>query len=460
VKKFTVKPRYTSTNIAAIGAPQERNSEWVYMGRLGEIGPLVDVHFDTHYPHVFAILGKRGSGKSYTMGSMLEGLCTEENQTSISNIERNTATLLLDTLGIFQWTDISLEDASESDVLKRQRETWRNWKLQPEKLDVQIWIPKGTRTDQTPDSHREFAVRTSDFSADDWGYLLGLDIYQDRMGQLLNDAYIKVTLEGWQGSEGHHKKPSKHYSLSELVQCIKQDTELNESYRPETQRAVLQQLTTFQRNPLFEDEGTPLMELLAPGQMNVLVMNRMSIPLRLVILSSVIRRLMDERMEASEVEKHLTIRTDMGEDERANLERYLETAIPRTIVALDEAQNILASERRTSAGEMLTRYVREGRNYGLSFMVATQQPTAIDSRILAQVDTIIAHKLTVQTDIDYVKRNLKSNMPQEIVHGGRTLEFDELMRSLDVGQALVSNTEADRAVIVDIRPRISVHGGF
>ena len=36
---------------------------------------------------------------------------------------------------------------------------------------------------------------------------------------------------------------------------------------------------------------------------------------------------------------------------------------------------------------MLIRYVREGRNYGLSFMVATQQPTALDSRLLAQVDT-------------------------------------------------------------------------
>ena len=48
----------------------------------------------------------------------------------------------------------------------------------------------------------------------------------------------------------------------------------------------------------------------------------------------------------------------------------------------------------------------------------------------------------------------------EVVHAGRTLEFDDLLRSLDVGQALVSNTEADRAVLLDIRPRVSVHGGF
>jgi len=109
---------------------------------------------------------------------------------------------------------------------------------------------------------------------------------------------------------------------------------------------------------------------------------------------------------------------------------------------------------------MLIRYVREGRNYGLSFMVATQQPTALDNRLLAQVDTLIAHKLTVQGDIDYVRRNLKSNMPQEITYANRTLEFEELLRSLDVGQALVSNTETERTIIIDVRPRISVHGGF
>jgi DNA helicase HerA-like ATPase len=106
------------------------------------------------------------------------------------------------------------------------------------------------------------------------------------------------------------------------------------------------------------------------------------------------------------------------------------------------------------------KYVREGRNYGLSFVVATQQPTAIDPRILAQVDTLVVHKLTVQGDIDYIRKNIKSNLPEEVKYSNTVLGFDELIRSLDVGQALVSNTETDRAFIMDVRPRISVHGGF
>lgn len=459
MKKFTIKPRFTTRNLVCLGVPEGHEADWIYVGRLAEVGGLTDIRFDVRGPHVMAIFGKRGSGKSYTMGSMLEGLCTVEQETCVSRISRNKAILLLDTLGIFQWTDIRLDEAANSEVLKAQRATWRNWNLKSEKLDVQVWIPKGTRTEATPASHREFAIRTCDFTADDWGYLLDLNIYQDRMGQLLNDAYIKVTLEGWKGSGGI-QPPRSAYSIEDLICCIKQDDELNESYQSETRRAVIQQLTTYYRNPLFDDEGTPLSEMLSVGRMNVLVMSRMSGPLRLVILSALVRRLMDERMVASEMEKHLLIRQDLTEEERRRIQENLATSIPPTWIALDEAQNILPSERKTTAGEMLIRYVREGRNYGLSFMVATQQPTAIDERLLAQVDTLVAHKLTVQGDIDYVRKNLKSNLPQDVVHAGRTLDFGELMRSLDVGQALISNTEAERAIIVDIRPRISVHGGF
>lgn len=459
MKKFTVKPRYTPKNLITVGVPEGKEGSWISLGRLAEIGIPTHVRFDVGHPHVVAIFGKRGSGKSFTMGSMLEGLCTVHSETCISEIQRNEAILLLDTLGIFQWTDIGLEEATDSDVLRAQRATWRTWDLKPEKLDVQIWIPKGTRTEATPANHREFTIRTSDFTADDWGYLLDLDIYQDRMGQLLNDVYIKVTLEGWAGKHGR-KQPKAEYSIEDLINCIKEDIELNDSYQSETRRAVVQQLTTYYRNPLFEDQGTPLSEMLCAGRMNVLVMSRMSGSLRLVILSALIRRLMDERMVASEMEKHLLIRNDLTPDERIRIKNKLAMSVPKTWIALDEAQNILPSEKKTTAGEMLIRYVREGRNYGLSFMVATQQPAALDNRLLAQVDTLIAHKLTVQGDIDYVRRNLKSNMPQEITYANRALEFEELLRSLDVGQALVSNTETERAIIIDVRPRISVHGGF
>lgn len=487
MKKFTVKPRTFKSSQATFGAPTTETEESVLFGRLAEAGPLTYVHFDLSYPHVVAVFGKRGSGKSYTLGTLLEGLCTAQKETSISRNERIKGVLLFDTLGIFQWTDIPVSGDSKQPIIKAQYAAWRGWDLENERLDVVVWIPQGSRIATTPPTHREFTVNCADFTAADWAFLFGLDIYQDRMGQLLNDAYIKVVQEGW-ADEGTNHRPQKTYAIEDLIDCVQSDKELVASYHTETRRAVLQQLGTAWRNPIFQPKrkvplglsvlqeagevsqedlvafqavpGTQLADLIRAGQLSVIVMNKLSDELRLLVMSALIRRIIASRIEASENEKHLRLLPALREEERAKIEKHLERSIPPCWVAIDEAQNVLPAERSTSATDVLIKFVREGRNYGLSFAVATQQPTSIDQRMLAQVDTIIAHKLTVQTDIDYVRKNLKSNLPEEIKYANNSLSFDELLRTLDVGQALVSNTESERAFIVDIRPRISVHGGF
>ena len=238
MKKFTTKPRIFRSSPGYVGTSREESKNWVYLGRLAESGPLMDVRFDTDLAHVVALFGKRGSGKSYTMGTLLEGLCTQKNDCTISKNSRNKALLLFDTLGVFQWMNLLLEESNKQEILKEQYALRRGWEIKPEPLDVSVWIPKGTKTSSTPSDHREFSVNCSDFVAEDWGYLLGLDIYQDRMGQLLNDAYIKVTLEGWNGKDRHFQ-PKAVYEIEDLIACVNSDRELNDAYQSETRRAVL-----------------------------------------------------------------------------------------------------------------------------------------------------------------------------------------------------------------------------
>jgi DNA helicase HerA-like ATPase len=459
MKKFTTRSRVFKSSPAEFGMHGSSTASWVYLGRLAETGPLTDVRFDTSMAHVIGLFGKRGSGKSYTLGTILEGLCTLDADTTISANPRTQGVLLFDTLGIFQWVDIAVNETSQKVTIQQQYSVRRGWSIKSEPLDVAIWIPKGSSTETTPATHKEFTIRCSDFVAEDWGYLLGLNIYQDRMGQLLNDVFVRVTLEGWQDGE-HHYKPTPKYSLSTLIRCVESDVEITGTYASETRRALKQQLSTYERNPVFSDDGTPLHELVKPGRMSVIVMNKMSDELRLIVLSAFLRQLIASRIRASETEKHLKLLDSLSANERAKLVSSLNHAVPPAWVAIDEAQNILPSERTTTATDVIVKYVREGRNYGLSFVVATQQPTSIDQRILAQVDTLITHKLTVQGDIDYVKRNMKSNLPDEVKYANVALSLDEILRGLDIGQALVSNTETERAFLLDIRPRVSVHGGF
>ena len=302
-------------------------------------------------------------------------------------------------------------------------------------------------------------MKCSDLDASDWAYLLGLDLLQDRMGQLLSDVFHKVTLEGWSDGKDQ-RQPVQDYRLADLVSCIQCDQELNTAYHSETRRAVAQQLTNYSRNPIFGDDGAELRELLTPGHLSVIVMNRMTSELRFALITSIVRRLMRSRISASEVEKELLIRSSLDSQRRARLEGELAESIPPTWIAADEAQNFLPAERATGASETLVQLVREGRNYGLSFVITTQQPSSIDSRIMAQVDTLIAHKLTVKTDVDYIARNLKSVLPNQVRYGNQDLGLEGLLHELDVGQALISCTDGPRSLVVDVRPRLSVHGGF
>src|SRR5262245_22941697 len=65
--------------------------DWASLGRLAEMGPSKEVRLDLSHEHVLSIVGKRGSGKSFTLGSFLEGLCTTKSRTAISSISKDRA---------------------------------------------------------------------------------------------------------------------------------------------------------------------------------------------------------------------------------------------------------------------------------------------------------------------------------------------------------------------------------
>ena len=44
---------------------------------------------------------------------------------------------------------------------------------------------------------------------------------------------------------------------------------------------------------------------------------------------------------------------------------------------------------------------------GLSAVVATQQPSALDQRVLSQVETFVAHQLVTEADIRAVRENFE-----------------------------------------------------
>jgi uncharacterized protein len=293
----------------------------------------------------------------------------------------------------------------------------------------------------------------------DWASLLHVDAMQDVMGQLLTTVVDKVSRRGWTRA-GQAVVADPDYDVADLIVCLADDDDIQQDYQRESLRALRQRLGAYDASPLFDRRGTRLTDLLHPGRLSVMLLSGVPDDIRLVVIFLLIRQLLFARAAASEASK--SIELGFGDDpaERQRLDAVLQTAPPKTWVVVDEAQNIFPSERQTAASAILLRFVREGRNFGLSLGFTTQQPSAIDSRVMAQVDTLISHTLTVQKDIANVLANLKSLEPTSIRLRGTELSTADAIRKLLVGQAFVSSTHAPRGLFIDVRPRLSIHGGF
>ena len=101
--------------------------QYVKMGQTTSLSN--PVYLDIAGAHVVFVVGKRGSGKSYSMGSIAEGLSNLPKE-----IKENLAILLLDTMGIY-WT-MKYPNYKDADLLK-------TWGFEPKGLDVKIYTPSG-----------------------------------------------------------------------------------------------------------------------------------------------------------------------------------------------------------------------------------------------------------------------------------------------------------------------------
>src|SRR5262249_36924444 len=159
-------------------------------------------------------------------------------------------------------------------------------------------------------------------------------------------------------------------------------------------------------------------------------------------------------------------------DARAEVERKkahecaekAKAGIPRAWLIIDEAHNYIPARSSVPSRKPLKRYVDEGRNLGLSIVVATQQPACLHPSIQRNADLLLVHSLSHQDDIAAAQGMLNTSIPEEVtldgkyrISGNRT--FDALVRNLPLGYAIVATDRANRLFPICIRPRVTIAGG-
>lgn len=102
---------------------------------------------------------------------------------------------------------------------------------------------------------------------------------------------------------------------------------------------------------------------------------------------------------------------------------------PRPVlVALEEAHRYLGADAAATARQAANRIAREGRKYGVGLLMITQRPAELPDTALAQCGTIVALRLTNQTD----QARIRSALPDSVAG------LADILPSLRTGEAIVT----------------------
>lgn len=384
------------------------------------------VYMDVAGSHVVFIVGKRGSGKSYTMGAIAEGLADLPKE-----IKQNLSILLLDTMGIY-WT-MKYPNYQDAALLK-------NWNMEAKPLDVKIYTPTGFfkqyRETGIPTDF-PFSIRPFDVNPLDW--CTAFSINPNSAEGVLITKIVQ-----------HLNEVGTSYSLDHLIELVKKDNESDKIVKS----IIVNQFEKAQGWQIFSETGTALKDLVAGGQVTVLDVSPYATmasgwEIKALVVGLICRTLFNQRMLARKTEEFKTVDAAMHYFTKETEEQLKE---PLVWLALDEAHELLPKEGKTAATDALITILREGRQPGISLILASQQPGKIHTDVMTQSDTVISHRLTAQMDVEALQQLTQSYMR----HG---LEQEINMLPRVTGAAVVFDDANERVFPVQMRPRFTWHGG-
>lgn len=382
---------------------------------------------DLSYPHVVGIFGTRGTGKSFDLGVLAE--CVAGASHVCSGATPRSAVVVFDIQDQF-WT-LGLTPSADLPEDQWQIAALDTWGLDYKALNrVNIWHPHGSTT-AVPDA-RQFSVSPCDLSPDDWLSLVDLGRFS-AMGQAL------LTL-----IDGHGPATPSELAARATEVYLK-------NFQPSTIDGVRWRLEGLGATELIREPGTQLDALVRAGSVSVLLLRSLPEELRALVVAVVTRKLAD-RMSVFHQKARVARRVggEMPEDDVPD----------RLWLLLDEAHVIVPREGVTAATGAVIDYVKRGRDAGLSLVFATQQPSAVDNRLMSQVDLTLTHTLSFESDLQAALARMPTRTAVKYTRAGLAMPtLVDALRSLGPGQAVVADAMSGRVFVVQIRPRVSAHGG-
>ncbi len=402
----------------------------VFLGKqyikMGQVSSLSNnVYLDVADTHAIFICGKRGSGKSYTMGVIAEGIAALPPE-----IRNNISVVILDTMGIY-WS-MKFPNKKDANLLDK-------WGIKAKGLDVTVFTPKGFfeefKEKGIPTDY-PFSIKTEDLSAEDWLNVFGIDINTE-IGAFIEKIINDV------------KEYFEEYDIPKIIKYID-----DFDYSSEIKLIAKNRFENAMHWGLFSQDGTPIEEILAPGRVSVIDVSGYAAlagaeNVKSLAIGLIAQKAFEIRMKYRKEEEFSELNSKMSLFSKTDVK---ELTIPLVWFIIDEAHEFLPKRGKTGASKALITILREGRQPGVSLVLATQQPGKIHEDVLTQSDIVISHRLTAKIDIDALGLLMQSYLRE-----GLNTAIDNLPK--EKGAAIIFDDNNERLFPIKIRPRFTWHGG-
>lgn len=385
-----------------------------YLGREikdnGEIGEWTTL--DISKPRVGVIVGKRGSGKTYSASVFLEE-CLERNE--------NDAYIVIDIMGVY-W---SLKYPNRN--VKELSSPGFKGLIEPKGYadKVRVLVVEGDVKKYHKGTYDGTISITPDMvSFDVWLSVFKLEPDEPQA------MILKSILDRLEG---------RSYSLQDIIDLLTEELEEGR-YTKSTIMSLRAKFEYAQSWGIFSKVGMSLADLAIPGVVTIIDVSESYKAVAALLVGLLAERIYDARKEIARIKSYAKVsgKKIMSEGR----------IIPKTWLIIEEAHNFLPSRGKTKASMSLIRYVKEGRHPGCGLLIVSQEPAALDTKVLKQIDFLLVHNLSHKDDIDAIRFIAPSPLPKNL---------DSMLVKLGKGEALLSVTGPKVARKIKVRPKHSIH---
>ena len=378
-----------------------------------------------------AILAMTGSGKSYTIGRIIERLVAQNNGTVVVFDPHGEYGKALAS-GRLQFNDISqVDDVRDQQMLPEIQKTLTT--LTEAGAGVMVYTPQmASFRHKYAGENRELALQFDKFEMDDISEILpGLSEPQQRV--------LDVAIRYWRQTE---KEPRDINRLRDLLGDNMEeltrwgDLSDAESRALNNRSAAVASLKL--RRLLLEAQAFYTSSMPEPTDISRMIGRYGEKMGRLVVID--LQGLSDTAKQvitaliSSEILRAASSKTD---------------PIRPCFLVYEEGHTFAPAGDQAISLRVIKKVAGEGRKFGVGFAIVSQRPSKLDPDVTSQCNTIIAMRLKNPDDQRFILR--VSDMFSKA-------DVDELP-SLSTGEALVSGRSIPAPLLVKVGPKALIHGG-